>query len=856
MSTRGGSEGFGATSFVGRAKDLDALRTAIERRVVLVTGPAGVGKSRLVARWSADATGSVARADLGAARDAEDALRRIARALSLRFGPGEGMEEVIGRLGQALGSRAPTVLWLDDADAVADVLTAALETWRDATRGVSFVITSRRAKLGLPHATVALAPLPREEAVALLVDRARRVRPDFVPSAAQTPSIEALVDRVDSLPLAIELIAPRLRLLSPARLLGRLAGGAVSRDALRHALDRSFLLLTPWERDALAQCTVFRDGFTLEAAESVIDLRAHPGAPDVLTVLESLVDQSLLSTESVSELPDEVRIRFFSAVRERAAEELSDSARSAAERRHAGLFVDAAETWDAGIESPDEVEHTARLVVELGNLEAAFERSEGAVRARLGLVLHMAYQRRGPFGRQAELVEEARRLARASGDDRLIARAELAWARVQRWANDLAASEAALAEAMKAAKRAGDVETEAGCARNLAANAWRAGDTEGFRTHLVHALDAAARSGRTSDEVNARNGLGFLHARLGEIDAARQELERALKLAEATRIPGLIALSHASLSATMLEAERFEAAERHATAAIDAYASLGYLRQWALEHLVRAEARLWSDDLAGAHEDAEAALERARWLGLGAPLAKAHAIRGKVAFFEQDFGAARDALEDAARALGDAHPDAPRLWAYAGAARAMMGHVEGAKNAFARAPEDDLTRALRGFDVVARAKAGASRGEPVDLSELPSPRGGSLEERRVIELLASVARGVAPGRQVSGVRLEVADDAHWFRLEGDEGVDLTRRRALRGVLHGLVEHRVRTPGAPMTLDDVLEAGWPGERMSPESGARRVYVTINRLRKLGLGELLLTTGDGYMLAPRVDIVQVS
>ena len=115
---------------------------------------------------------------------------------------------------------------------------------------------------------------------------------------------------------------------------------------------------------------------------------------------------------------------------------------------------------------------------------------------------------------------------------------------------------------------------------------------------------------------------------------------------------------------------------------------------------------------------------------------------------------------------------------------------------------------------------------------------------------------IAPGRDVGGVRLEVADDAHWFRLEGDDdGVDLTRRRALRGVLRGLVDRRVGAPGEPMSVDDVLESGWPGERMSPESGARRVYVTINRLRKLGLGDLLLTTGDGYMLAPRVDVVTV-
>ena len=88
-----------------------------------------------------------------------------------------------------------------------------------------------------------------------------------------------------------------------------------------------------------------------------------------------------------------------------------------------------------------------------------------------------------------------------------------------------------------------------------------------------------------------------------------------------------------------------------------------------------------------------------------------------------------------------------------------------------------------------------------------------------------------------------------------EGVDLTRRRALRGILRALVDHKTDPSRAPLGLDEVLEAGWPGEKMSPESGARRVYVTINRLRKLGLGELLLTTGDGYALAPRVDVVRV-
>lgn len=827
------------TSFVGREAALAALDDAGE--VVVVTGPAGVGKSRLVGRWVEESRRTVARADLGAARDLEDALRRIARALSLRFGPGDA--DVVERVGEVLASRAPIVLWLDDADAVIDALGPAVDAWR--RRGVTVALTSRRAGLDAAHGGVPLAPLSRDEAVRLLVDRARRVRPDFTVSEAQRGSVEALIDRVDALPLAVELLAPRLRLLSPARLLARMEAGRTD-DGLESALDRSFELLSPWERDALAQCTVFRDGFDVEAAEAVLVL--PDGAPDALTILESLVDQSLLRTESVPELPDEVRVRFFGAVRERAREELRDPA--LVEQRHVAWFVEAAERWDEGIESPDEATCTAHLVVDLPNLEAALERADDRAAARLGLVLHMAYQRRGPFSRQRELTDRVRALSEALGDDRLLARAELACARVSRWANELSASEAALGRAIEAAERSGDVETEAGCARNLAAIAFRAGDLAGFEAHLRRALEAARRSGRPSDEVNAQTGLGWLHAERGEIDDARRTLEGALDLATRTGIPGLIALCHGSLSSAMLRAERFEAAERHATAAIAIYAQLGYLRQWALEHLVRAEARLWADDLAGAHEDADAALERARFLALKAPLARALALRGKVAFFEQDFGAARDALEKAATQL-DGSPEAARLWAYAGAARAMMGHPEAAEEAFGRG--DALSPALRGFARVAAARAAAARGAPVDVPDLPHG-GESLEERRVLELLASVARAALPVRDVDRVRMEVTDDATWFRIEGEgEGVDLTRRRALRGILRALVHHGGAAD--PLGLDDVLEAGWPGEKMSPESGARRVYVTINRLRKLGLGELLLTTGDGYALAPRVDIVRV-
>jgi predicted ATPase/Flp pilus assembly protein TadD len=830
-----------ATSFVGREAELERLDAAASEAdgVVVVTGAPGVGKSRLVAHWaSARPDGaSVARADLGAARDLEDALRRVGRALALTFGPDDDLDRVVDRIGQVLKSREPAVLWLDDADVVIEALAKPLARWRDQAVDLLAVVTSRRGAIDVPHSVVSLSPLPHAHAVALLIDRARAVRPDFVATDAQRPSIEAIARTLDALPLAIELVAPRLRLLSPAQLLARLEQ-LEGRDALRLAIERSLELLQPWERDALAQCSVFRDGFYLAAAEQVIDLSAHSAAPDVLTVLEALVSHSLLRTESATELPDEVRIRHLGAVRERAAAELAHG--SEVHARHARYYLTSAEAWDDGIESADEAACTSRLVIELPNLEAAYERThDPAPRVRLGLVLHMAYQRRGPFGRQAELVEHVRTLAHTIGDQRLVARTELAWARVHRWANDLAASNAALERAIDASVRANDVQTEASCARNLAANHFRAGDLAGFERHLTRALDAASRSGRASDEVNARNGLGYLYTERGDTDRAEAELERALRLAQETRIPGLIALSHTSLSALMLRAGLADEVEHHSSAAIAAYESLGYLRQWALERIVRGQARVLLGRYEQAREDAEAGLERARWLGLDAPVTKALSLAGRVAFFERRFGDARDALEEA---VARQDPD-PRTWAYVGAARAALGHASGAREAFAKAGDDEVCVVLRRFIALATGE-----GPSLDPAR-------TIEGKRIVELLSVLGPRVSDP-DVRGVRLEVIDGDRGFRLESGVVVDLTRRRALRGVLHGLVEQHLTARGEPLSLDAVLEAGWPGERMSFESGARRVYVTINRLRKLGLGELVLTTGDGYMLEPRVDVVRVA
>ena len=145
-------------------------------------------------------------------------------------------------------------------------------------------------------------PLPlTTDAVDLFVARARSQKPDFVLSEGNRAAVAEVVRLLDGLPLAIELAAARVRLLSPAQIVERMRdrfgllagarGAAAHQATLRAAIDWSWDLLTPWEQAAFAQCSIFDGGFTLEAAEAVLDLCAWPQAPAAMEVVHALVGQ-------------------------------------------------------------------------------------------------------------------------------------------------------------------------------------------------------------------------------------------------------------------------------------------------------------------------------------------------------------------------------------------------------------------------------------------------------------------------------------------------------------------------------------------------------------------------------------
>ncbi len=285
--------------FVGRCSDLDALAERVgQGRVVSVLGAAGAGKTRLAvqyAREHADGfAGGIVFCDLSETRTKEGLAYALAQALGAKV----DRRDPFAHVAALVAARGPCLVVLDNFEQLVEHAEATVTRFVSETEEARFLVTSR-VLLGVPGETVLrLGPLDERDAVELFVERARARKQDFALDASTEAEVVGLVRELDGLPLAIELAAARIALMSPATLRSRLGERfrllAGPKTTLRAAIDGSWELLDPCARDAFAQCSVFEGGFTLEAAEAVIDLSAHDDAPWTIDVLQTLVDASLV----------------------------------------------------------------------------------------------------------------------------------------------------------------------------------------------------------------------------------------------------------------------------------------------------------------------------------------------------------------------------------------------------------------------------------------------------------------------------------------------------------------------------------------------------------------------------------
>ncbi len=415
------------TRFFGRETEIEWLnRTLIGgTRLITLTGPGGSGKTRLALEFARalrqktsqpDPTGSelvsnavpaiwfVPLLDLS---DPRLILDKVLDTLRLSRSPQiEPLEQIVSFL-----SRSPTLLILDNFEHLVEGGAECVQVLLEQVETLAILVTSRQRLDLSGERELPVAPLPVPEgvvsggttlpSVALFVDRAQAVKPDFQVTGRNATAIAALCRRLEGLPLALELAAARASVLTPVQMLARLerpfellVGRQRQADArhrsLRATLDWSYQLLSPDLQRFFARLSVFRGGWTLEAAGAILDcglpiLDLESGADgsaihnpksaiqNALEYLEQLRGCSLVVAEPGQ---DEVRFRLLETLRQHAAEQLSPAERDAVAGRHLAYFRVLAEQAEAEFAGSLQAEWLARLDREHDNLRAALTWSQ------------------------------------------------------------------------------------------------------------------------------------------------------------------------------------------------------------------------------------------------------------------------------------------------------------------------------------------------------------------------------------------------------------------------------------------------------------------------------------------------
>ncbi|ATY16495.1 AfsR/SARP family transcriptional regulator [Amycolatopsis sp. AA4] len=383
------------TPLVGREQALAQLTGLLRTtRLVTLTGPGGVGKSRLAVAAAAEATAAqfpdgVRLVEFAGVRDgtAADLADLAAAAFGIRddssaTSPGAGPAQ---RLAAVMRDRR-ALLVLDNCEHVVDAAAELGELLLQTAPGLRILVTSQEP-LGLPgEAVFAVEPLPTAEAVKLFVERAAASAPGFPRSPGECPpaDLEAVTEicrRLDGIPLALELAATRVRSLGVRELATRLSdrfavltrgkrGAPARQQTLRAMIDWSWELLSEPERIVLRRLAVHRDGCDLEAAEAVC---AGDGVrrEEVLDLVTRLVDRSLVV---VANGPAGIRYRLLESVAAYATERLHERSDAAeVRRRHLRHYLALAEQAETRLRGNEQRAWLARLDAEAGNMRAALD---------------------------------------------------------------------------------------------------------------------------------------------------------------------------------------------------------------------------------------------------------------------------------------------------------------------------------------------------------------------------------------------------------------------------------------------------------------------------------------------------
>jgi predicted ATPase/DNA-binding SARP family transcriptional activator len=586
------------TRFVGRGRELDELvRLVGSTRLLTLTGAGGSGKTRLAREVAARVGGSfthVGWADLTPLADAELLSEQVAASLHVCEHAGASPRERL--VGAIAGDRV--LLVLDNCEHLVDGCAELAESLLRACPMLTIVATSREA-LGVASEMAWLVPpLASAEAIQLFVERAQATLPSFTLTESNAPALAEICRRLDGIPLAIELAAARVRVLSPEQIAQRLDDAfrlltAGSRTALprhrtlRATMEWSFGLLGAREQVLLRRLAVFAGSFTLDAAEAVC--AGDPlDAEDILDGVSALVDKSLV----VMEAGDGVaRYRLLETVRQYGLERLAEAGElEAVEMHHAQHFLalieSAAPHLFGGEDQPGLL---ARLGADNDNLRTAAAwtvRAEGRVRMALrfadtlfwywyGSTMHFGA---GQFREGRRFITEALARARAAGscEPALVGRALASRGLIGLAQGDYEDASAAFEESLALLRKHGDTKSVIFVLSKFGATRLMLGDLAGASS-LIEESFVFVEPIRPDSMLHSfvYSWRGFAMRMAGDFATARAMHESNLRVGRYMKHRTVLGHGHAMLAAVDLAEGRVDDAFANFCDALPYHLDLG-----------------------------------------------------------------------------------------------------------------------------------------------------------------------------------------------------------------------------------------------------------------------------------------